>query len=149
MPGPNIAKAAESNRRTVKFDGITTENNQLMVFISQDGKMSSMKVGDSVCGGKLIQIYFPREPDGITSPQNVDQYEYRIKVRFGEGEKIFKNGDVICEEPDSESSNRIKGGDEELRTEPSINNSNAPVSAKLNQSEDGFYKSVRRKSCPI
>jgi len=96
MPGPDIVKAAEPNRRTVKFDGISTENNRLMVFISQGGKISSMKVGDAVCGGELAQIYFPREPDGITSPQNVDQYEYRIKVRFGEEEKVFKNGDVIC-----------------------------------------------------
>lgn len=98
MPGPNIAKAAESNRRTVKFDGITTENNQLMVFISQDGKISSMKAGDGVCGGELIQIYSPREPDGVTSPQNVDQYEYRIKVRFEDREEVFKNGDILCEE---------------------------------------------------
>ncbi len=140
MPVPNIVKAVESERRIVKFDGVTTENNQLMVFIFQDGKMSSLKAGDDICGGEVIQIFSPREPDGITSPQNVDQYEYRIKVRFGEEDKIFKNGGVICEETDAESSNRIKGGDEELRTEPSINNSNAPVSAKLNQSEDGFYK---------
>ena len=41
-----------------------------------------------------------RELDGITPAQSVDKYEYRIKVRFKDREKVFKNGDVICTEED-------------------------------------------------
>lgn len=101
MPESNSANAVEPDSRTVKFDGVSTESDQLMVFISQNGKTSSMKVGDSVCGGELTQIFSPREADGITSPQSVDQYEYRIKVRHQGKDKVFKNGDMICGEASS------------------------------------------------
>lgn len=132
--------AVQSQRNATKLDGMMRDKGQTIILISQGGKISTLKVGDRVCEGEIIRIYAPGEDDGITSAQSVDKYENRIKIRFAQEEKVFKNGDVICEDPGSESSNWIKGGDEKLKTEPLMNNFNAQVNVKLNQSEDGFYK---------
>ncbi len=100
-----VAKQAEN---TCKLEGVMIENGQPVIFISRRGGVDSIKIGDRVCGGEVLQTYPPGEDDGITSKQSVDRNEYRIKVQLGHEEKIFKNGDVICGDPDSIS--RRKAG---------------------------------------
>jgi len=81
-----------------KLDGVMIESGHPVIFISRHGRVDSIKIGDRVCGGEVIQTYPPGEDDGITSKQSVDKYEYRIKIKIKEEEKVFKNGDVICDE---------------------------------------------------
>ncbi len=94
-------------RNVCKLDGVMVENGHPVIFISRHGKIDSIKVGDPVCGGEVLQTYLPGEDDGITSKQSVDRYEYRIKIRIKEEEKILKNGDVICEDIDEENPQQI------------------------------------------
>ena len=81
-----------------KLEGVMIEDGHPVIFISRHGRVDSIKVGDRVCGGEIIQTYPPGEPDGITLDQSADKYEYRIKVKIAGQEKVFKNGDIICEE---------------------------------------------------
>ena len=83
-----------------KLEGVMIENGHPAILISRHGKVDLIKVGDRVCGGEIIQIYPPGESGGVTSDQSADKYEYRIKVKIGEQEKVFKNGDIVCEEAD-------------------------------------------------
>lgn len=87
------------NRNACKLDGVMVDNGKPLIFISNHGRIDSVKIGDHVCdcGGEIIQGYGPGEADGITD-RTTDKYEYRIKVRFEDREEVFKNGDVLCEE---------------------------------------------------
>ena len=87
-----------SARNISKLDGVMIDNGEVVIFVSVRGRISKLKVGDHLCGGEVMQIYLPGEDDGITLPKSVDKYVHRIKIKINDEDKIFKNGDVICEE---------------------------------------------------
>ncbi len=87
-----------SAKNISKLDGVMIDNGEVVIFVSTGGRVSTLKIGDHLCGGKVLQTYLPGEEDGITSKQSTSRYQYRIKMKVNEEEKIFKNGDVICEE---------------------------------------------------
>lgn len=94
---PIIEKKVAS-RNACKLDGVMVDNGKPLIFVSQRGKVDSVKIGDHICDcGEILRGYSPGEADGLTDG-TADKYEYRIKIRINEEEKIFKNGDVICEE---------------------------------------------------
>lgn len=95
--GVKQSQVAVQDRGNVsKLEGIMGDKGQTIILVSQGGKSLMLKAGDRVCQGEIIKIYAPGEDDGITSPQSVDKYENRIKIRFEDREAIFKNGDIIC-----------------------------------------------------
>lgn len=131
----NSAGVSTSSGEPVKFDGALMENNQLKVFIFQGGKMSSIKAGDYVCGGEVIQAYSPGEPDGIAPDQNVVQLDYRIKVRFPNGEKVFKNGDVICG-----GTENISQQAPDSAAETKVSDKDAPGMDQVRNAQESFRK---------
>lgn len=98
VPHEPVVEKKQINKNACKLDGVMVDNGKPLIFVSQRGKVDSVKIGDHICdcGGEVIRGYAPGEVDGLTDG-TVDKYEYRIKVRINEEEKIFKNGDVICE----------------------------------------------------
>jgi len=88
--------AVHSQRNITKLEGMMTDKGQTTILVSQGGRSLTLKVGDHVCNGEIVRTYASGEEDGLTSPQSVDKYENRIKVRFEAHEGIFKNGDIIC-----------------------------------------------------
>ena len=99
VPIESVVEKKEVDTNVCKLDGVLVENGKSLVFISQHGKVDSVKIGDPICDcdAEIIQDYSPGETDGRTD-HSVDKYEYRIKMRFEDREEVFKNGEVICEE---------------------------------------------------
>lgn len=133
----------------VKFDGVSAENNQLVAFVSSGDKMSSVSAGDKICGAQVIQIYSPKEPDGITSSQDVSQYEYRIKIRFGQEEKIFKTGDAICIDPDESEQRALTPEHMSVRDSSAAGSSrlkeeNRSAHGRTEIAEESIYKELFR-----
>lgn len=97
-PNEPVVSQRETNNNAYKLDGILAENDgRFVVSVSQRGITSLIKVGAHLCGGEIIAAYSPGDPDGITPDQSGDRFEYRIKMRFPDGEKVLKSGDVICD----------------------------------------------------
>ncbi len=87
------------NNDVCKVDGISIDGAGAAVFIAHNKDFEPVTVGARICGGEVMQIYAPREPDGITPNNSTDVYDYRVRMRFSDGERILKNGDYISGEP--------------------------------------------------
>jgi hypothetical protein len=90
---------AQNNVAVCKVDGISIDSQGAVIFVSHGTGFDPVKAGESICNGEVIRIYAPREPDGITPTNSTDVYDYRVRMRFSDGERILKNGDYISGEP--------------------------------------------------
>lgn len=86
-----------------KVEGISIDGTGAAVFISHNKDFEPLKVGGRICGGEVAHIYAPKEPDGFTPENSALFYDYRVKIKFADGEKILKNGDYISGDPSSPS----------------------------------------------
>jgi predicted transglutaminase-like cysteine proteinase len=87
--------------------------------------------GGRACGGEMLHIYAPKELDGSTPNRHSDLFSYRIKMKFPDGEKIYKNGDYIIGEPVEES--------EYMPVIPAVIAPQAPLSSGLTAGQE-FYR---------
>lgn len=86
-----------------KVEGISIDGTGASVFISHNNDFKPLTVGGCICGGEVVHIYAPQEPDGVTPKNSVLFFDYRVRMKFADGEKILKNGDYISGEPSSPS----------------------------------------------
>lgn len=84
-----------------KVEGISIDGTGATVFVSHNKDFEPLKVGGRICGGDVAHIYAPKEPDGVTPENSALFYDYRVKMKFADSEKILKNGDYISGEPAS------------------------------------------------
>lgn len=147
-PNEPVVSQRETNNNAYRLDGILAEKDgRFVVSVSQRGITSFIKVGAHLCGGEIIAAYSPGDPDGITPDQSGDEREYRIKVRFSDGEKIFKSGDVICEGsediPQQMSGRRMTPGANDsgaVSSRPPIANKDAPGMDQVRNAQESFKK---------
>lgn len=86
-----------------KVEGISIDGTGASVFISHNKDFRPLTVGGRICGGEVIHVYAPQEPDGVTPKNSALFYDYRVRMKFTDGEKILKNGDYISGAPASPS----------------------------------------------
>ena len=96
-----LIPVVQNNADICKIDGISVDRQGAAVFVSHGKGFDPVEVGGHVCGVEVIKIYAPRELDGIT-PTNIMEFsEYRVRIKFPDGERILKNGDYISGSPES------------------------------------------------
>jgi hypothetical protein len=84
-----------------KVEGILVDGTGAVVFIAHNRNFEPVKTGAQICGGEVVGIYAPKESDGVTPTNNILFYDYRVKMRFADGERILKNGEYISGAPQS------------------------------------------------
>ena len=86
---------SRGSAQACKIEGISIDGQGAVAFVSSGAGFNPLKKGERACGGEVVQMYRPTEPDGSTPQDPIDINFFRIRMRFADGERVLKNGDVF------------------------------------------------------